>query len=115
MEKVIKIGDKEIKFKSTAGTLLRYRNSFGRDLLKDLVKLQEKLKNKKTQAEQFMAIDLQMFSEIAWVMAKTADDSIPNIEKWLDQFDTFDIMQILPQLFDLIQNNLKQEQAPKNV
>ena len=115
MDKVIKIGDKEVKFKSTAGTLLRYRNNFGRDFLKDLVKLQEKLKNKKTQAKQFMAIDLQMFSEIAWVMAKTADDSIPNIEKWLDQFDTFDIMQILPQLFDLIQNNLKQEQAPKNV
>lgn len=115
MEKVIKIGEKEIKFKSTAGTLLRYRNNFGRDFLKDLVKLQEKLKNKRTQAEQFMAMDLQMFSEIAWVMAKTADDSIPNIEKWLDQFDTFDIMQILPQLFDLIQNNLKQEQAPKNV
>ena len=44
MEKVLTINSKEIKMKSTAGTLMRYRNNFGRDLIKDMVHLQDKLK-----------------------------------------------------------------------
>ena len=44
MEKIIRIDDKDIKFKSTAGTLMRYRNHFGRDFIKDIVALEKKFK-----------------------------------------------------------------------
>ena len=46
MEKVLNIGGKEVKMKSTAGTMMRYRNNFNRDFIKDLVSLQGKLNEK---------------------------------------------------------------------
>lgn len=113
MEKVIEIGGKEIKMKSTAGTMMRYRNNFNRDFIKDLISLQTKLQEKAEAGTQFEALDLDIFEKIAWCMAKTADDSIPDIERWLDEFDTFDIMQVLPELMNLLVANMEQINAKK--
>lgn len=108
MEKVLNIGGKQVKMKSTAGTMMRYRNNFNRDFIKDLVKLQAKLTDKIEKGEEFEALDLDLFEKIAWCMAKTADNSIPDIENWLDEFDTFDIMQVLPELMSLLVANMEQ-------
>lgn len=108
MEKVLNIGGKQIKMKSTAGTMMRYRNNFNRDFIKDLVKLQSKLSDKLEKGQEFEALDLDIFEKIAWCMAKTADNSIPDIENWLDEFDTFDIMQVLPELMNLLVANMEQ-------
>ena len=108
MEKIISIGGKDIKLKSTAGTMMRYRNNFNRDFIKDLIKLQQSLTNKLDNDVEFNALDLDMFEKIAWCMAKTADDNIPDIEHWLDEFDTFDIMQVLPQIMELLTANMAQ-------
>jgi len=113
MEKVLIINDKEIKMKSTAGTLMRYRNNFGRDLIKDMVRLQDKLKKVNNQGEQFEIVDLDLFEKIAWCMAKTADNNIPDIEHWLDNFETFDIMKVLPEIMQLLVDNLNQENESK--
>lgn len=108
MEKIVKIGGKKIKLKSTAGTMMRYRNYFNRDFLKDLISLQTKLNERTEKGSQFDALELDMFEKVAWCMAKTADDNIPSIEKWLDDFETFDIMQILPQIMELLVSNMAQ-------
>ena len=113
MEKVLIINDKEIKMKSTAGPLMRYRNNFGRDLIKDMVRLQDKLKKVNNQGEQFEIVDLDLFEKIAWCMAKTADNNIPDIEHWLDNFETFDIMKVLPEIMQLLVDNLNQENESK--
>lgn len=112
MEKILNIGGKEIKMKSTAGTMMRYRNNFNRDFIKDLVKLQTKLNNKLQNGEEFEALDLDLFEKIAWCMAKTADHNIPDIENWLDEFDTFDIMQVLPEIMNLLVANMEQINDP---
>jgi len=45
---------------------------------------------------------LEMFENIAFVMAKYADPAIPGSpEEWLDRFNTFSIYQVLPQLIEL--------------
>ena len=45
---------------------------------------------------------LEVVENIAFVMAKHADASIPNtLEEWLDGFNTFSIYQVLPQLIEL--------------
>lgn len=106
MEKVLTIGNKQVKFKSTAGTMMRYRNYFHRDFIKDLVRLQEKFKERKKTGEDFELIDLEIFERISWCMVKTADSEIPDIEHWLDEFDSFDIMMILPEILDLLINNM---------
>ena len=51
---------------------------------------------------------LEMFENIAYVMAKHADPTIPDTpEEWLDEFNTFSIYQILPQLIELWGLNVK--------
>lgn len=115
MEKILKIGNNEIKMKSTAGTMMRYRNNFNRDFIKDLVALQKKLTDKIDNNTQFEAIDLDIFEKIAWCMAKTADNNVPDIENWLDQFDTFDIMQVLPEIMELLVANMEQINSKKKI
>lgn len=108
MEKIINISGKDIKFKSSAGTLYRYRMQFGKDMLHDVMKMQKVLEQVKDPEEQISIIDLQVFEQIAWSMAKTADSNTPPIENWLDDFETFSIYEILPQLSDLMISNFKQ-------
>lgn len=57
---------------------------------------------------------LEMFENIAYVMAKHADPSIPDSpEEWLDEFNTFSIYQILPQLIELWGLNVKTDAEAK--
>ena len=107
MEKIINISGKEIKLASTAGTLHRYRMYFKRDLTKDILSLENSLKGIKEKGSDFTAIDLEMFENIAWSLAKTADNSIPPIENWLDQFETFDIYRILPVIMEMLSENFR--------
>ena len=59
---------------------------------------------------------LEMFENIAYVMAKHADPSIPdNPEEWLDEFNTFSIYQVLPKLIELWGMNIRTDvEAKKN-
>lgn len=59
---------------------------------------------------------LEMFENIAYIMAKHADSSIPDTpEEWLDNFNTFSIYQVLPQLIELWGLNVKIDvEAKKN-
>lgn len=115
MEKVILIGDKKVKLKATAGTMTRYRMYFKRDFLKDLFALQDKLQKVSNSdvITQFNVMDLEMFERLAWVMAKTADNNIPDLEFWLDGFDMFSITQILPEILGLVSDNILQQTESK--
>lgn len=113
MEKTLNIDGKDVKFKSTAGTLMRYRMNFGRDLIKDIAKLEKRYKSVESGEDEFEIYDLEMFEKIAWSMAKTADNNIADIENWLDEFESFSIMVILPEIMDLLIANMKQEQESK--
>ena len=115
MEKIILVDNKEVKFKSTAGTLMRYRNNFGRDLINDIVALEKKFKTVKSGMAQFEIVELDMFEKIAWAMAKTANNDIPDIEHWLDEFDSFSIMKVLPEIMELLIGNLRQENQKKRM
>ena len=45
---------------------------------------------------------LEMFENIAYIMAKHADPTIPDSpEEWLDEFSTFSIYQVLPKIIEL--------------
>ena len=59
---------------------------------------------------------LEMFENIAFVMAKHADGSIPDTaEEWLDGFNTFSIYQVLPKLIELWGLNVQTDvEAKKN-
>ena len=57
---------------------------------------------------------LEMFENIAYVMAKHADTNIPDTqEEWLDGFNTFSIYQVLPQLIELWGLNVRTDVSAK--
>ena len=46
--------------------------------------------------------DLEIFENVAYIMAFHADPSIPKtIDEWLDQFEMFSIYQVLPEILEL--------------
>ena len=58
--------------------------------------------------------DLEIFENVAYVMAYHADHSIPgNIDDWLDQFDMFSIYEILPEILKLWGDNMLAEVQSK--
>lgn len=48
LQKTVKIGDKEVRFRSSATIPRLYRAKFKRDIFKDLSRLESSVKNKKT-------------------------------------------------------------------
>lgn len=112
MEKVINIGGKEVKMKSTASILALYRNNFNRDFMSDIIKMQGSL-NGVEKGKELEALDLDFFEKVSWCMAKAGDESVPEFEKWLDEFELFDLIQALPEIMTLITANMSQIEDKK--
>lgn len=104
MEKTIEIDNKKITFKSTAATPLRYKSQFGKDFFVDIMKLSslDGLNSKKINIDKIEKLDFGVFYNIIWVLAKTANNKIPDPITWLDGFDEFPLFEIIPELQDLI-------------
>ena len=117
IEKTISVSGKEVKFRSSATVPRLYRIKFGRDIFKDLAKLEKSYKGKKEDGDELQIEDLEIFENVAYIMAYHADPSIPKtIDEWLDQFDMFSIYQVLPQILELWGDNLMTDvQAKKGL
>ena len=103
----IEISGKKVPFRSSATIPRLYRAKFKRDIFKDLSKLEKSYKGKTENGEELQIEDLEIFENVAYVMAYHADNSIPaKIEDWLDQFDMFSIYEVLPQILELWGENL---------
>lgn len=106
----IKIDDKEVAFKASAAIPRIYRLKFQRDIYKDLRSLEKSVKDNNEEESGLDLFSLEMFENIAYIMAKHADSSIPDTpEEWLDGFNTFSIYQVLPQLIELWGLNVQTE------
>lgn len=114
--KKIEIDGKEVAFKASAAIPRIYRLKFQRDIYKDLHALEKALGNGDESNSNMDLFSLEMFENIAFVMAKHADPTIPDTpEEWLDDFNTFSIYQVLPQLIELWGLNVKTDvEAKKN-
>ena len=100
--KNISIDGKEVPFKASAAIPRIYRIKFQRDIYRDLASLEKAIDKETADASNLDLFSLEMFENIAYVMAKHADPSIPDSpEDWLDEFNTFSIYQVLPQIIEL--------------
>lgn len=134
MKKTVIINGIECKLKSSAAIPRIYRLKFGRDIFVDMTKLQKQIsaqeklmKELKEQAEaegkefdeeeigsSLPISSLEMFENIAFLMHKHGDPSQPSdIEEWLDQFETFDIYEILPEILEMWDLENRQLSTPK--
>lgn len=96
------IGGQEVAFRASAAIPRIYRMRFHRDIFKDLKDLEKGIDKNNPENSSLDLFSLGMFENIAYVMAKHADTSMPDTpEEWLDGFNTFSIYQVLPQIIEL--------------
>ena len=116
--KNIEIDGKEVTFKASAAVPRLYRIKFGRDIYKDLRQLEKSVGENDEDNSNLDLFSLEMFEDLAWLMARHADPAkVPDSpEEFLDQFNTFSIYQILPQLIELWGLNVQTEvESRKNL
>ncbi len=109
MTKKIEIDGAPVEFKASAAIPRIYRNKFGRDVYKDLMMLNDAIKDQDEAESSLDNFSLQMFEDLAFVMWSAAhpEEKYDGPDEWLDQFNTFSIYQILPELIDLWGMNIK--------
>ena len=107
LQKTVIICGKEVAFRASATIPRLYRIKFRRDIFKDLSKLEKSVKEKTGGGTELEIEDLEIFENVAYIMAFHADPTIPGtIEEWLDQFEMFSIYEILPEILELWGSNL---------
>jgi len=108
MVKKIEIDGKEVAFRASAAIPRIYRMKFQRDIYKDLAALEKAIGDNTEEVSNLDMFSLEMFENIAYIMAKHADPGIPDTpEEWLDEFNTFSIYQVLPKIIELWGLNVK--------
>jgi hypothetical protein len=112
LEKIIVIDSKKVPFKTNGAIPMRYKAQFGKDYFKEILKMLplaniKKQKKKDIDVKDLEALDFEVFYNVAWVMAKTADPSIPEPLEWLSSFDEFPLIEIFTEIQDLMNATLQ--------
>ncbi len=112
--KMIEIDGKQVPFRASAAIPRIYRMKFQRDIYKDLSALEKSIGENSEEVSNLDMFSLEMFENIAYIMAKHADPKIPDTpEEWLDEFQTFSIYQVLPKIIELWGLNVKTDVEAK--
>ena len=112
--KTIEVDGKKVQFRASAAIPRLYRNKFHRDIYKDLNELQKGIDESDAESSSLDTFSLELFENIAWLMAKHQNPDVPDTpEDWLDQFNTFSIYEILPQIIELWGLNVEQQVESK--
>lgn len=115
MDKTVEIDGREVKFRATARTPRLYRMVIGRDMIQDMNKLMKAYEKKKQNDDELDVIDLQIFEDVAYAMARHANPDIEQktADEWLDTFNVFSIYEVLPHILELWALNTKQTSTAK--
>lgn len=130
MEKIIKIGEKDVRLNNNIGWVMEYRDQFGKDILPVIMpfitSMIESVSTVIADADNngeitttgiaealsgrsfdvvlplYQAEFVDLVINVIWAMAKTADDTIEPPKKWVRQFDGFYLDEILPEVLDMV-------------
>jgi hypothetical protein len=115
MDREVMIDNQAVKFRATARTPRLYRAIIGRDMIQDMNKLIKAFDRKKKGEDDLDVIDLQIFEDVAYTMARHANPEIEEKtpDEWLDTFNMFSIFEVLPHILELWAINTKQTSQSK--
>lgn len=130
MEKIIKIGEHDVRLNNNIGWVMEYRDQFGKDILPVIMpfitSMIESVSTVIADADNngeittttiaealsgrsldvvlplYQADFVDLVINVIWAMAKTADDTIEPPKKWVRQFDGFYLDEILPEVLDMV-------------
>nr|DAL51023.1 MAG TPA_asm: tail assembly chaperone protein [Caudoviricetes sp.] len=107
MTKEIMIDGRPVKFRATAAIPRMYRIKFRRDIMQDMREIDAAVKKAEADDGGIPVQMLEVFENVAFIMARHADPEMEaaTVEDWLDQFDTFSIYAVFPQLMELWRAN----------
>lgn len=123
--KTVQMCGKPVELRASALIPRLYRVKFGRDMVRDMNQLRKAFDKavsvspdateEEKQDAQLSVLDLTLFEDVAYIMAKHADKSIPDSpEEWLDSYEgVFSIYEILPDILELWNINQKTTSIPK--
>lgn len=106
VNKTVTIDGIEIPMRASASSPRTYRQVFGKDLFMEL----DKLKNEYANDDE---VDLEVIENMAYLFAYQANEEIPDIDTWLDQFGMTAIYEALPQILELWGENEKTKSKEK--
>ena len=135
MIRTVTIDGREVKLRASASIPRLYRIKFRRDIMQDMVTIQKAVEKASGAAagassEALKAGEdqcpaggdgpsciplecLEMFENVAYLMAKHADPSLPGtVEEWLDGFDTFSIYAVFPVISEMWKDNIRTMSVP---
>lgn len=129
MEKIINIGEKEVRLSNNVAWTMEYRDQFQKDVMETMMPLMTTLIESFSaiinetgateigvediaRAVEGRAFDITLpltqlgFTDsivnVVWAMAKAADETIEPPKKWVRQFDEFPLDVIVPEVGELI-------------
>lgn len=131
MQKTINIGDKEVRLDNNIGWTMEYRNQEGKDIIPTLLPLMASVLDvfagliKATGKTKDISVNdiadvmdtddilnaivhasgaefVDLVINTTWAMAKCADESIPEPRRWVRQFDTFPLDEVVPQVLGFV-------------
>lgn len=130
MEKIITIGDKEVKLSNNVAWTMEYRDQFNKDVMEAMMPiittLIETISTIASEEGLDGEIDLQKIASslqgrafeitlplmqlgltdsvvnVVWAMAKAADPTIAPPRQWVRQFDAFPLDEIVPEVGQMI-------------
>lgn len=130
MEKIIKIGDKDVRLNNNIGWTMEYRDQFGKDIIPVVMpfitavieSVSTVLADANTDGELtatsiaealsgrsldvvlplYQAEFVDLVINVVWAMAKHADGTIEPPKKWVRQFDTFYIDEVIPEVWEMV-------------
>ena len=130
MEKIIKIGDKEVKISNNVAWTMEYRDQFNKDVLEAIMPIATSLIETITtiinESGMDGEIDIKSVSaalegksfditlpltqlgftdsivNVLWAMAKAADPTIEPPRQWVRQFEIFPLDEIVPQVGEMV-------------
>lgn len=105
----------DVPLKATANIPRMYRIWFRRDIIQDMQELKKAAEKAEKKGKEYSVENLSIFENVAYCMARLADiENTPHtIDEWLDQFSTFSIYEVLPQILELWEMNLETRSEAK--
>lgn len=97
MEKTIKIDGRDVRFRSSGALPILYRSLTGREYFSDMAQNTKKLKSFSTET----------IEDLIWVLARCADEAVPDKMTWYDSFDEFPIFSVYTGLNELVVSSMK--------
>lgn len=135
MTRTVMIDGQEVPLRASASIPRLYRIKFHRDIMQDMVAIRNAVEKASREAREAASRQveagegtegqpletassiplecLEMFENVAYLMAKHADPAVPGtVEEWLDGFDTFSIYAVFPVISEMWDENVKTMSVP---